>query len=157
MGAQMVLPRASLKGITLETALDAKALELYCDPLRIKQIIINLLSNAVKYTRDHGKVSVTAEPEATEDGPALILRVIDTCIGMDEDGIRVALTAFGQVESAYTRHQGGTGLGLPLTRKLTEAHQGHLAIESTPGVGTRVSVHFPAVRVRPAQDVAGSA
>ncbi|WP_413205624.1 PAS domain-containing sensor histidine kinase [Rhodospirillum sp. A1_3_36] len=150
VAVQMVLPRASLKRITLNTILNDAPEAIYCDPLRIKQILINLLSNAVKYTPDEGTVTVTVKPSpASPSTPkGLILKVSDTGIGMDEDGIRVAMTAFGQVESAYTRHQGGTGLGLPLTRKLTEAHQGRLTIESTLGQGTTVSVFLPPERLR---------
>ncbi|MCF8480481.1 MAG: PAS domain S-box protein [Rhodospirillum sp.] len=153
---QMVLPRASLKRIAVHTAVETAPKTLYCDPLRVKQILINLLSNAVKYTPDGGEVTLAADSGA--DG-GLVLKVSDTGIGMDAEGIRVAMTAFGQVESAYTRHQGGTGLGLPLTRKLVEAHRGRLDIDSEPGVGTTVSVFFPPDRLpgptRPEEIAAG--
>ncbi|WP_237703810.1 PAS domain-containing protein [Rhodospirillum rubrum] len=144
---QMVTPRATSKRIALTNLLTGDLPRLWCDPLRLKQVLINLLSNAVKYTQEDGAVAVTAR---LAGGDGLAISVIDTGIGMDEAGIQVAMTAFGQVESPYSRRQGGTGLGLPLTRKLTEAHQGCLTIASRPGEGTTVTILLPAHRLRAA-------
>jgi len=59
---------------------------------------------------------------------------------------------FGQADSSLTRQREGTGLGLPLSKHLTEMHGGDLTIESAPGAGTTVHVRFPAARVRPSED-----
>jgi signal transduction histidine kinase len=77
----------------------------------------------------------------------MALKVCDSGIGMDAEGISCALETFGQVDNKYNRKFEGTGLGLPLVKRLAEAHGGHLSIESKLGVGTQVSIHFPATRV----------
>ncbi|CCG07061.1 PAS domain-containing sensor histidine kinase [Pararhodospirillum photometricum] len=140
---QMLLTRAELKGIHLLNAIAPDLPALWADALRLKQILINLMTNAVKYTPEGGEVVVRASvrPEG-----GVTLSVEDNGIGMDAEGIRIALTPFGQVESTYTRRQGGTGLGLPLTAKLVDAHDGLLEIQSSPGRGTTVSALFPSAR-----------
>ena len=81
----------------------------------------------------------------------LQVAVRDTGIGMAAADIAKALEPFGQVSDVLTRETGGTGLGLPLTVKLVELHGGRLAIESSLGGGTTVTLTFPADRmVRPA-------
>jgi two-component system cell cycle sensor histidine kinase PleC len=72
-----------------------------------------------------------------------VLTVADTGIGMSETEVATALAAFGQIDSAYTRRHEGTGLGLPLARRLAELLGGSLALESTPGGGTTATVRMP--------------
>jgi K+-sensing histidine kinase KdpD len=79
-----------------------------------------------------------------------VIAVRDTGIGMSHEGIAVALQPFAQVEDSYTRTHEGTGLGLPLSKRLVELHGGSLEIESEVGIGTRVHVRLPAARVRSA-------
>ena len=74
----------------------------------------------------------------------------DTGIGMDEDGIRIAMSPFGQIESPFSRMHEGTGLGLPLTQRLVGLIGGRMAITSRKGVGTLVTVTLP-IEERPAQ------
>ena len=109
------------------------------DEVRIKQVLLNLLSNAVKFTEPGGEINVMAR----EDNGQIYIVVKDTGIGMDEDGLKKAFTLFGQVDGDLTRTQEGTGLGLPLTKKLIELHGGTLEIESKLGVGTTVTVILP--------------
>jgi len=111
----------------------------------LKQILINLLSNSVKFTPRGGRISVSGR--RTRSG-AVELAVADTGIGMSVDEIEIALTPFGQVESALTRKHQGTGLGLPLARSLTELHGGRLDVRSTRGVGTTATVSLPPERAR---------
>jgi len=120
------------------------ALCLVSDAVRLKQVILNLMSNGVKFTPRGGRVSVTAEVLA--DGNARIA-VSDTGIGMNAEEIPRALAAFEQVDNSTNRRFGGTGLGLPIAKLLAEAHGGWLAIDSTPGQGTTVTIVFPAARV----------
>ena len=98
-----------------------------------------MLSNAVKFTEPGGEINVMAR----EDNGQIYIVVKDTGIGMDEDGLKKAFTLFGQVDGDLTRAQEGTGLGLPLTKKLIELHGGTLEIESKLGVGTTVTVILP--------------
>ncbi|MDP9127021.1 MAG: ATP-binding protein [Pseudomonadota bacterium] len=113
----------------------------------LKQILTNLLTNAVKFTPEGGDITLTAEVGRAGE---LLMRVRDTGIGIAKDDIPVALSPFGQIESVLSRKNQGTGLGLPLTRALTELHGGTLEIESRLGAGTTVVVTFPAERVVPA-------
>ena len=108
-----------------------------------EKIVLNLLSNAVKFTLRGGKVTVEAAHGA--DGRVAIV-TSDTGIGMTDDEIAKALTPFHRSESAFSRRFEGTGLGLPITKSLAEAHGAHLEITSRPGVGTRCAVIFPATR-----------
>jgi signal transduction histidine kinase len=73
----------------------------------------------------------------------IAVAITDTGIGMKEEDIAVALTAFGQVESALSRRYDGTGLGLPLAKAIVELHRGMLEVSSEPGRGTTVIVTLP--------------
>jgi two-component system cell cycle sensor histidine kinase PleC len=90
-------------------------------------------------------VRIVAAMEA--DG-GVAVSVVDTGIGMRAQDIPRALEPFGQIDSAMARHFEGTGLGLPLSRKLVELHGGTLSIESAPNRGTTATVRFPASRCR---------
>lgn len=118
------------------------AIAMRADEMRLRQVVINLVSNAVKFTPEGGRVTVTA---GTEDGGCTI-RVADTGIGMSPEDIEKAVQPFAQVESHLTRRYEGTGLGLPIARKLVELHGGELRIESAPGRGTTVTVILPPSR-----------
>ncbi len=112
-----------------------------CDCRRFKQIIVNLLSNAVKFTPEGGSVEIRAD--ILEKTGELEITIADTGIGMAADDIPKAMTPFGQIDSTMTRKYEGTGLGLPLAKKLTEIMGGGLELESVPEVGTTVRVRLP--------------
>ena len=144
--------RAMDRAIRLETAVPPGLPLLWGDELRLKQILINLLSNAIKYTPDPGTVTVRAELDL---GGGMVIAVTDTGIGMSAEEIPRALSMFGQIETGLARTHEGTGIGLPIAKALTELHDGHLLIDSTPNVGTTVSLHFPPARVVMAGEMAG--
>jgi signal transduction histidine kinase len=77
----------------------------------------------------------------------MVFIVADNGIGMNEEGIRIALEPFGQVDEAMNGKYEGTGLGLPLTKQLVETHDGRLDVEIELGIGTIVTVEFPNERV----------
>src|SRR5262249_9659129 len=112
------------------------------DLQRLRQVLINLLSNAIKFTPAGGRVTLTAG----RDGGGVLIRVIDTGIGIAANQIPVAMAPFGQVDSRLARKYDGVGLGLPLTKKLVEMHGGILDIDSALGAGTTVTVRLPAQR-----------
>jgi len=114
--------------------------EIEADVSRMRQIIFNLTSNAVKFTPAGGRIEVTAR-ESEDRG--IEFSVADSGIGMQREDLMVALEPFRQVDSTLSRKYDGTGLGLPLTKMLVELHNGSLEIESSPGQGTRVTVHLP--------------
>ena len=107
-------------------------------------MLLNLLSNAIKFTPEGGDIGISV---SIADSGNLAIAVSDTGIGMDEQQVEIALTKFGQVDSALSRSHAGTGLGLPLCSALVELHGDSLTIASTPGVGTTVRVEFPAERL----------
>ena len=130
--------------IALEVQLAADLPLVRGDATRLRQILINLLSNAVKFTAADGRVTVTAQYRL---GGSLAVIVRDTGIGMTEDEIAVALEPFGQVENSFARSFEGSGLGLPLARRLTELHGGELRISSLKGKGTTVTLMLPPERI----------
>jgi signal transduction histidine kinase len=141
--SRMVEERARQSGVVLEQAVEPGLPPLEADERVLKQVLLNLLSNAVKFTTSGGRVSIAAGR-----GPAggLRVRVTDTGIGIPEEDLANVFDRFSQVENSYTRKYGGTGLGLHLTKKLIELHGGTIAIASTAGTGTAVTVDLPAVR-----------
>jgi len=102
-------------------------------------VLLNLLSNAIKFTPTGGRVRVTAGPDA--DG-APTISVADTGIGIAAEDLVKVTEPFGQVDNARNRESDGTGLGLPLSRRLMEMQGGTLEIISRPGRGTTVTVRF---------------
>jgi PAS domain S-box-containing protein len=140
---RLVKERALNHGVELTTELIGTLPPLWADERAMKQILLNLLSNAVKFTPQGGRVTVRA---AIDEDNRLRLAVADTGIGIAEKDMPRVLEAFGQVDSTMNRKHAGTGLGLPLTKKLIEMHSGEFAIESAVGQGTTVSAHFPAAR-----------
>ena len=112
---------------------------LYADRMRIKEILYNLLSNALKFTADGGNVWV----EAAVQGHELQVVVGDTGIGVHPEEHNSIFEKFYQVGSTTEGTREGTGLGLPITRKLVELHGGHIWLESSPGEGSRFSFTLP--------------
>jgi signal transduction histidine kinase len=123
---------------------DAEVTGLRGDPRTIKQILLNFLSNAVKFTPAGGTVTVVTSRD--EAGRAC-LSVRDTGIGMSERDLAVALSPFGQIDSAMARKHQGTGLGLSICKSLMELHGGDVLLQSTQGVGTTITARFPRERV----------
>jgi signal transduction histidine kinase len=114
------------------------------DSGKLRQILINLLGNAVKFTPAGGNVTLSAG--SGPDG-GLQFRIADTGIGIPADKMEVAMAPFGQVDSRLARRFEGTGLGLPLTKRLVEMHGGTFHLASEPGKGTIVTVHLPGAPV----------
>ena len=141
---RLVADLARRRGIALRVTAPTERVWLRADQRRLKQIVLNLLSNALKFTPQGQEVAVTTE--RSDDG-ALRIRVADSGIGMTADEIEKALLPFQQIDNVFTRRYPGTGLGLTLSKSLTELHGGQLVIESTPGRGTTATIHLPAGRV----------
>ena len=135
---------AQLRGVRLKITPLASPASLLVDPTRLKQIMLNLLSNAVKFTPSGNSVSMSAR---ISDNQEFRFKIVDTGIGMSADEITKALQPFQQIDSALSRQQEGTGLGLTLTKSLVELHGGRLSLKSSPGQGTTVTVRLPASRV----------
>ncbi len=136
--------QASEAGVAVDTSPPEALPAVRGDPTKLRQIFINLLSNAVKFTPRDGSVTVSARREP-DGGIALI--VADTGIGMTVTELGIAMEPFGQVENSLARSFAGTGLGLPLARRMTELHGGRLTVRSVKGVGTTVEVSLPGSRI----------
>ena len=138
--------RAEKGKVTITVDVPKSLPPLIADRLRFIQILLNIMSNAVKFTEAGGRVHVSAKVvETTRDNGEFIILVQDTGIGMSKEDLGNAFQSFGQVDSGLNRKYEGTGLGLPLTRKLMELHFGRIEMESELGKGTMVRLIFPLV------------
>jgi two-component system, OmpR family, sensor histidine kinase BaeS len=122
-------------GVRLSTATDGEP-ELTADPVRLRQLLGNLVTNAIRYTPAGGTVTVHARGST--------ISVHDTGIGIDPGNLPRIFDRFWRADTSRSRATGGSGLGLPIARKLAEAHGGTLTVESTPGAGTTFTVTLPA-------------
>lgn len=136
--------RADQGGVELINTINNHRPIIRADERRLKQVLVNLLSNAVKFSQIGGTVTVGANNNS--NGSTTIF-IADTGIGMSAKDIVQAMQPFGQVHHEDTKNHEGTGLGLPLTKRLVEAQGGKLLIESEPDIGTTVKVEFPKDRV----------
>ncbi len=112
------------------------------DPVRVNQILLNIIGNAIKFT-EKGSVTIKCGLfEKNENHIILNFAVIDTGIGIKEENIDKVFESFSQANTSITRKFGGTGLGLPISKKLIELHGGTLKLESTYGEGTIFSFNL---------------
>ena len=135
--------RAHEKGLKVRVDIAPEvAASLRGDSVRLRQILFNLLGNAIKFTLA-GEVDVrVAVKEQTGEAQTLEMTVEDTGIGIAPDVQARLFEPFVQAESSTTRRFGGTGLGLTICRKLIALMGGVLELQSTPGVGTRMTVRL---------------
>jgi len=135
--------RATEGNVTITTDIPKNLPYVVADRLRFIQIILNILSNAVKFTEKGGNVNIQVRTESRGGIVTdFIIAIKDTGIGMAKENIPKVFQSFGQIDSGLNRRYEGTGLGLPLTKKLVELHQGSIVLESELGVGTTVTLHF---------------
>jgi signal transduction histidine kinase len=146
---RMVRPRAQTAGVALELydEVSHSIAGIRVDERRLKQIVLNLVSNAVKFTPEGGRVTVTVALAEDTGRKGIAVTVADTGIGIDAADLPRVMEAFGQVDHGLNRRQEGTGLGLPLTKRLIELHGGELRIESALGAGTTMVVWLPESRL----------
>jgi signal transduction histidine kinase len=123
--------RAERAGVALALAADPDEIEIAADERRVRQIVFNLLSNAVKFTPTGGRVDVSARL----DGGSVEIAVADTGPGIPAADLEKIFEEFEQASDGKQAEE-GTGLGLPLSRKLVELHGGRLWVESEPGRGS---------------------
>lgn len=139
---RMIAPKAEQSGLSVSSNLK-HGIELKADQRRVKQIVLNLLANAIKYTPAGGRIVVNG---GIDCNGGLVTSVTDTGIGIAEEDLPRVLEPFVQVNNAANRKTQGTGLGLPLSKRLAEMHGGRLQIRSSPGKGTTVAIHWPSER-----------
>ncbi|MDA0661550.1 MAG: CHASE domain-containing protein [Proteobacteria bacterium] len=155
----LINPHAVKGDVTLEMELEEELPLLFADERKIKQILVNILSNAIKFTPSNGRVVLKIRCLDTGE---FEFQTCDNGIGMSPDEAEKALLKFGQIDSELNRKYDGTGLGLPLSKSLTELHGGILKIDSLKNCGTTVTIRLPACRTifaekRPSESGSGEA
>ena len=133
---------ASEKNTVLFIAEDSERdVEIYADDTRIRQVMINLVNNAIKFT-SNGRIALRV---SRLDSSRILITVKDTGLGIPPEQIEAIFQEFTQVDTSTTRKAGGTGLGLPISRRLIEMHGGRLWAESTgiEGEGSTFFVELP--------------
>jgi len=140
---------ASAKGLTVSLSITPDLPNtIYCDPTRLRQVLLNLLGNAIKFTPGDaahaGRASLLLEQGTLADGqPAVLLRVRDNGIGMDPEAIAKLFTPFCQADGSTARQFGGTGLGLSISHRLVTLMGGQITVQSRPGEGSEFTVVLP--------------
>jgi signal transduction histidine kinase len=140
----LVAERIEIGGLRLAVDCPAGLPRIRVDPARLKQALVNLLANAAKFTARGGLIGLAVRRTAPG---GIAFTVSDTGPGMTKAEIARAFETFGQVDGSLERRHDGTGLGLPLARRLTELHGGTLDIDSAKGRGTAVIITLPPARV----------
>jgi len=136
---EVVEPQAQAKGLRLQGVGLETAPTVVQDRRKVEQILLNLLSNAVKFTAS-GSVDVRIGPP--HEG-AVTVSVADTGIGLRAEHFEEIFEAFHQVDASETRAAGGTGLGLPISRRLADLMGGSLTVESAQGQGSVFTLRLP--------------
>ncbi len=136
-------PLAMEKGLKFDILqCDDLPVVFHTDPVRVRQCLVNLVSNAIKFTTN-GHVYVNISTERTEDDNFIRFDVEDTGIGIPEEKQRTIFDAFTQADGSTTRQFGGTGLGLTITKQLTQLLGGSISLKSTPGKGSTFTILLP--------------
>ena len=131
-------PLAQKKNITLNKALSMD-FEIFADYQKIQQILCNLISNAIKYSPENNQVDITAVCDEKSDKIA----VHDNGIGIDKKYHGKIFAKFVQLDSAYTKKESSTGLGLTITKELVELHGGKISVISEVNNGSTFIVEIP--------------
>jgi signal transduction histidine kinase/ActR/RegA family two-component response regulator len=136
--------RAEAKGVGFQVEFGgAVPAHVEGDPTRVRQILINLVGNAIKFT-EIGEVRLRVQLRDEPAPPRLCFEVIDTGIGITAAERGKLFRPFGQADSSTTRRYGGTGLGLTISKRLTDLLDGAIEVDSEPGRGTTFRVELPA-------------
>ena len=139
----LLQPLTAARQITLNLDMDGIG-TVQADRLRLRQVLLNLLSNAVKYNRDGGSVAISCRP-ATEG--RVRIAVCDSGRGIAADALPRLFKPFERVESAYNGIE-GTGIGLALSKRLVEAMDGRIGVESVVGEGSTFWLELPAAEAK---------
>jgi signal transduction histidine kinase len=136
--------QARAKAIILKSEIVTRDARITADAKALRQVLLNILSNAVKFTPEGGVIALAAHPGA--EG-ALAIRVTDSGVGIPADAIERVFLPFERAHRDGKHPIEGTGLGLAIARGLVELHGGSIALDSTLGQGTTVTIMLPAHRV----------
>ena len=129
---------ASEKHIKISIAY-IESVEVYGDPVRLRQMIWNVVVNGIKYTQPDGEVKISIQNK----GDSVLIVVQDNGIGISEEDLPLVFNRFYRVDKARSRQEGGTGLGLSICKYIVGAHKGSIKIESKLGKGTKFKITLP--------------
>lgn len=132
-------PIAKAQSISLSVNMEGMIPLIQCDATGFAQALANIMDNAIRFS-DYGSM-VVIYAQLVDDN--LTVSIVDKGIGMAVDEVAICMEVFRQVDASYSRKFNGLGLGLTLTKIFVEQHQGEIQIESSPGVGTRVTLVIP--------------
>jgi signal transduction histidine kinase/DNA-binding response OmpR family regulator len=133
-----VQPLFNPKGLYLRMECSDELPSIYCDPTRVREVILNLLSNAGRFTEQGGVVV-----RAWQAGTYVVISVTDTGPGISAADMERIFRPFEQLDGSIRRRHGGSGLGLSISKDLVELHEGRMWLESTLGVGTTFFFQLP--------------
>ncbi|MCU1261542.1 MAG: hypothetical protein JWO80_4427, partial [Bryobacterales bacterium] len=136
-------PLAQKNGNSLDVQCTPGLGIMVADLTKFRQSVLNLLSNACKFT-EGGTVTLAAERFEQGGSPWIRVRVSDTGIGIPQDKLEQIFEPFSQADASTSRHYGGTGLGLALSRRFSRLMGGDLTAESEPGKGSTFTIGLPA-------------
>jgi two-component system, OmpR family, phosphate regulon sensor histidine kinase PhoR len=137
--AQVLQPLVTSTGLTLTVTCPDGSLAVNGDVSQLDRVVMNLLSNAAKFTSPGGRIRVTA----ARDGDTAVVSVSDTGIGIPDKDKEAVFGRFFRASNAVRRSISGTGLGLTIVRTIVAEHGGEVAVHSTEGVGTTLTVRLP--------------
>lgn len=125
------------KGLDFSINVDSNVPDkLIGDPSRISQILRNIISNSIKFTASGGISVLITNTQQSDERAKLVFEIKDTGIGMSSEQLNNLFTSFSQADSSNTRKFGGIGIGLAISKRLTELMGGELTVESVLGQGT---------------------
>jgi two-component system phosphate regulon sensor histidine kinase PhoR len=135
---QVCQVKAAPKNIRVELSC-SEDLKAKINPPLLEQAVVNLLDNAIKYSDADSEVQV----EAKRADSKILINVRDQGCGIDKKHLSRLFERFYRVDNARSRKMGGTGLGLAIVKHITQAHGGHVTVDSTPEKGSTFSLHLP--------------
>ncbi|MCR5633250.1 MAG: hybrid sensor histidine kinase/response regulator, partial [Eubacterium sp.] len=146
------VPAANGKNIALDLSFGNNIPKLVrADGQRIQQVLNCLLSNAIKFTSDGGVRVKIATIDDTEDSVKLRIAVADTGIGISDANMSKLFVRFSQVDGSDTRKYGGSGLGLVISKQITELMNGTISVQSKEGIGSTFIAEIPVKIVKAAE------
>jgi signal transduction histidine kinase/CheY-like chemotaxis protein len=137
-------PLVEARGLVLYTEIEPDLPRLWVDPIRVRQVLFNLLNNAARFT-ERGSVTVSVR-RRDKEGKEVVVAVTDTGVGIAPGDIPHIFEEFHQADGSTRRRHGGAGLGLAVSRRFVELHNGHIWVESQVNQGSTFTFTLPAGR-----------